>query len=66
MAEFKTAEDLEPKARYLVDRIARHARVGLTSQNVVEVAYTETLLQLVASELLDAYKEGWDDRSTAI
>jgi hypothetical protein len=66
-AEAKTAVDLIPIAEYLLNKIvSKGVSLKLNNRNRVEVEYTQEMLAKVASDLLDIYHQGWDDRSVAL
>lgn len=61
MAEFKTAQDLEASARWLVQQVSNRLEVSLTSDRRVKINITEETTRWLASELLHVYTEGVND-----
>ncbi len=61
MAEFKVEEDYKNKARMLLSKMAKLGILKL-EKNTLIVTFDEKVVSTLASELLDVYKEGWNDR----
>lgn len=65
MAEFKTEQDLTPRARHLLHHIVNKLTIDIADKRI-NINYTEHDVAILASHLLDVYKEGWDERSITL
>lgn len=64
-AEFKTADDYVNRAFYILSILKKDLDIKLVDGKLL-VTINNKCTQLLASELLDIYKEGWDERSVAL
>ena len=55
----KTLEDFENRARGLLRFIANRAHIDIADRRM-ELLFDEKTLNIVASDLLEIYKDGWN------
>lgn len=65
MSEFKTHEDYMDKALYILSTLGNKLDISVLDNRII-VKHKRECVALLAGELLDVYKEGWDERSTCI
>lgn len=54
------------KAGYIIDQIVKKGLdISLDNRNKINIEYNDDALVTLACDLLDCYKQGWDDRSVA-
>jgi len=63
--EPKTLEDFENRARGLLRLIAQKAHIDVADRRI-ELLFNEKTLKIVASDLLEIYNSGWDNRSISL
>jgi hypothetical protein len=60
MAQPKTVEDLEPRARYFLQKIVNKLDIVVKDRRIMLDCHKPSI-QYVAAELLEVYNMGYDD-----